>query len=346
MRIPSRHLILFVFGTSALAGLGIGMIRNRVIQGIIGLLVVIELIPFARHFISLGPLPAASYDQELLTRFEQDTSLFRVLPNFNIGHDLRNSLDFNSSMQYGYFSATGYETAMVRNYYEFIDATNMRDAPSFTTHDVQVPYLTSRAFTQGYADFLNIRYILVPIASDPIGIAQPEHFTLVHSDASRGYRLYESRKFSPRFFLVPQAELFDTREEIAQAIRNGRDLTRTLLVKRNETQKRDTVSECDGERDSTVSVVTYKLSRIELDVQVPCDAYLTSSEVMYPGWRVTVDGVRTELFEGNLAFRNLFVPQGSHTVVMEYQPVALYYGLVVSTVSIGCALFLVRRKRT
>lgn len=345
IRIPSRHLILFIFGVSALAGLGIGMMRNRVIQGFVALLVLLELIPFARHFITLSPQGTTSYDQTLLSRFTGSGTLFRVLPNFNIGHNLRDTLDFDSGMRFRFFSATGYETAMLRNYYEFIDATNMRDEPSFTIHDVQVPYLTSRAFAQGYADFLNVRYILVPVGLDPIGKAQPEHFTSITENQDRGYRLYENRLTTPRFFLVSQAEMFDTREEIAHAIRTGRDLTKTLLVSRSEVPKHDRVSECVGETIGSVTAVSYGLSRIELGVEATCDAIITSSEVMYPGWRATVDGVRAHLFEGNLAFRSLFIPKGKHTVVMEYQPEVLYVGAGVSIGTIAGAILLVRRRR-
>ena len=345
IRIPSRHLVLFVFGTSALAGLGIGMIRNRIIQGVIGLLIVFELIPFARHFISLQPIPTASYDRELLARYTEDGSLFRVLPNFNVGHYLRNMLDFDSGMAYGYFSATGYETGMLRNYYEFVDAANMRDAPSFTIHDVQVPYLTYRAFTQGYADFLNIRYVLVPSNLDPIGNALPDRVTLVRDDESAGYRLYENTQYLPRFFFVPNATILPSRQDVARAIRTGANLTEAVLVPASESVEKPLMP-CASGVSGSVRVISYDINRIILSVNTRCDAYLISSDVMYPGWKATVDGKTARLFEGNLAFRSMIVPQGNHTVVMSYRPVVFYYGSIVSAVCLVSAWYFVRKKKS
>ena len=224
LRIPPRHLILVVFGLSGLISLSISYLSdllssrrtpgssvkkildsrfrgNDTIQFFPILLVVIitiEMILYARHFITLKPIPEARHDAELVKILKQDTQPFRVLSNFGMWIPPRDSLDFDSTMQYRIFSATGYDPSILRSYYEYIDLAN-GNAPgsSILTHDVQVPYLN--VFSQA-TDFLNIKYILVPRAYDTLYGVKTDRFVLLREDVKRDYRLYENKTVKPRFF--------------------------------------------------------------------------------------------------------------------------------------------------
>ncbi len=195
LRIPPRHLILVVFGLAGLAGIGFSMIKIIWLQRLIGVIVIVELIFFARNFIEMKPIPAARHDRELIALLKQDTKPHRVLQNFGVWVTPRDALDFDSVMAYGIQSATGYDPSILRSYYEFIAlASGKSGKEAVLDVDVQVPYLTSNSATE--IDFLNIKYIIVPAAYDSfIGNSR---YRLVREQPT--YRVYENTTVKPRFY--------------------------------------------------------------------------------------------------------------------------------------------------
>jgi uncharacterized membrane protein YfhO len=51
------------------------------------------------------------------------------------------------------------------------------------------------------------------------------------------------------------------------------------------------------------------------------------SDVYYPGWVATVDGVETPIHRTNYAFRSVSVPAGDHIVTFTYRPASFRYGI-------------------
>jgi len=204
IRIPARHLILVVFSLSFLSGVGCLYLlmhskkwRKWVSALIVGL-VAIEMVLFSRHFIELQPIPERRHDHELVERLVQDEQPYRTLQNFGVWLSARDALDFDSSMSYGIYSATGYSPSILRSYFEYIArATGKSGEQAMLSHDVQVPYMS--AANAGSIDFLNIKYIIVPPEHDPF--SGNERYKLVWDDDRNKYRLYENTMVLPQFFL-------------------------------------------------------------------------------------------------------------------------------------------------
>ncbi len=198
IRIPSRHLVLFVLSASILTGFGLSLIRSRVIQIFLSAVIILELVLVGRNFIALEKLPEYRHDQELVNLLKSDRELSRVIQNFGVWVVPRDRLDFGSAMNYKFFSATGYDPSILRNYYEFIDAANGAKEPSVMKHNVQVPYLNPNS---PYLNFLNIKYVLVNPDYDPFGGKSTDRFKLILDKKEKTYRLYENKAVLPRFFL-------------------------------------------------------------------------------------------------------------------------------------------------
>jgi uncharacterized membrane protein YfhO len=66
---------------------------------------------------------------------------------------------------------------------------------------------------------------------------------------------------------------------------------------------------------------------------------------MYPGWRAAIDGKATPIIEGNLAFRTLAVPAGSHTIVLWYDPKIFLTGAGVTIATIASCFIWTKRKK-
>lgn len=194
LRIPSRHLILFSFGAAGLAALGLSMF-GKTAQKLIALVVVAELLLFARSFVELRPVPETRHDAELLSVLGQDQQPYRVLQNFGVWLPARDALDFDAVMPYGIFSATGYDPSILRTYYVFVASASGQAAENAAlSQDVQIPYLTPAAADA--LDFLNIKYILVP--SDYDSFSGNERYRLISEKTGR---VYENTTVLPRFFL-------------------------------------------------------------------------------------------------------------------------------------------------
>jgi hypothetical protein len=296
LRIPPRHLVLFVFGVSALAAFGFSLIRHfllrlkgsvlrKCIEAGIATVIVVEMVPFARHFIELRPIPESRQDQELFSILKKDTQPYRLLQNFGVWIPQRDAFDFDVAMSKRIFSATGYDPSILRSYYEYIDLAN-GNAPgaSILTHDVQVPYLNVFSET---TDFLNIKYILVPREYDSLYGVKTDRFVLLREDVSRDYRLYENKSVLPRFFF-------------------------------------------ENNKEGSVVIKRYTPNEIVLSTENKTAAILMSSEVFYPGWDGFIDGKRVDVVKSNHAFRALFVPAGKHTVMYRYSPRIFWVGGLVS----------------
>lgn len=204
VRIPARHLILVVLGLSFLCGVGFTYLlaatkKWRQWAGVlISGLVVIEMVMFARHFIELRQVPERRHDHELVHMLTQDIAPYRTLQNFGVWLPARDALDFDSSMSYGIYSATGYSPSILRPYFEYIARSiGQSGEQAMLSHDVQVPYLS--AANAGVIDFLNIKYIIVPPENDPF--AGNTRYKLVWDDDRNKYRLYENTTVFPRYFL-------------------------------------------------------------------------------------------------------------------------------------------------
>ncbi|MCH7960497.1 MAG: YfhO family protein [Candidatus Hydrogenedentes bacterium] len=70
-----------------------------------------------------------------------------------------------------------------------------------------------------------------------------------------------------------------------------------------------------------------------VDVSRSGHGVLVMADAYYPGWKATVDGDPAEVFPVDGAFRGVFVPQGTQTVVIFYDPTSIKIGLGVSIVA-------------
>lgn len=66
-----------------------------------------------------------------------------------------------------------------------------------------------------------------------------------------------------------------------------------------------------------------------LNVSSSTAGWLVISQIYYPGWRATIDGIPVPLLRADYLFAGLALPAGEHVVKLEYRPVSFYAGLVL-----------------
>jgi hypothetical protein len=84
----------------------------------------------------------------------------------------------------------------------------------------------------------------------------------------------------------------------------------------------------------TCTVVSYEPERVVLDVSAHRACYLLFQDMYYPGWRAYVDKASSEFIKADVGFRVLEVPEGHHTIVMEFRPSSLKLGLAMTCLGI------------
>lgn len=86
--------------------------------------------------------------------------------------------------------------------------------------------------------------------------------------------------------------------------------------------------------DDQVIIASYSDARVELEVNIKEPGLLVLSDVMYPGWKVFVDGIEQPIIITNLIMRGVYLPGGNHLVVFMFKPVLLSIGLLFSGIAL------------
>jgi hypothetical protein len=343
VRYPQRQVLLLSFSVAILGGIGLTYVKHRLLQYFLVAVLCVELLLYGRHFVGFMDVPSSHHDKTLVATLTQDMEPYRFLPNFACWTPPRDSLDFDAPTVYGIYSTTGYDPSILKRYYEFTDAVNHTAGSSIYEHDVQVPYLDVNSIS---IDYLNVKYVMVPLSYDPM---QGEgKFRLLHEDAVQGYRLYENTRVGPRFFLTPDIQILRTREDVVHEIRSGADLTHVILASAEDDPKISSyTANCTLEDSSTVTNIHYGVNDVSFEVNSTCDTFLSSSEVMYPGWKAYANGKELHMFYANHSFRGIFVPKGNYTISMVYEPKMFGIGLAISifTAFLSAGIVIMEKKR-
>jgi hypothetical protein len=84
----------------------------------------------------------------------------------------------------------------------------------------------------------------------------------------------------------------------------------------------------------SAKITEFRSNRITAQTESTSAGRLILTDLMYPGWQVTLDGAPAERLTVDGMFRGVDVPAGAHTVVWSYHPRSLYWGLAISVLTV------------
>jgi uncharacterized membrane protein YfhO len=67
---------------------------------------------------------------------------------------------------------------------------------------------------------------------------------------------------------------------------------------------------------------------------------LILTDSIYPGWRATIDGADVEIYQTDVNFRGVMVPEGEHIVNFSYEPRSQKLGIIFSIFGLLCLIVL------
>jgi hypothetical protein len=127
----------------------------------------------------------------------------------------------------------------------------------------------------------------------------------------RETRIYENNNAFPRAFMV-----YD------YLVEKNADTTASLLLDKKINLRRTAILdqkppfEATKEvRSSNVVIEKYEENTVSIRVTTQTEGILLLTDTFYPTWKVKIDGKKARLLRGDLTFRGVVVPKGTHQIV-------------------------------
>jgi hypothetical protein len=229
----------------------------------------------------------------------------------------------NGSQRHGIASVSGYGPLVLERYYRFLGIE-----PS--------GHIVPAALEPEHhaLDLLAARYILPPGGTVPL----PEgRWRWVETMA--GQPIYENQRAMPRVWLVPEVIKLPP-PVILQVVQGARlpDGRRFEPGRMALVEEPVALAAAEPEGASHAMITHLSDTRMEISASSATPVFMVLSDLFYPGWRATVDGVAIPLVRTNYVLRGLSLPAGSHTVRVEFRSVSQRVGGLITLLSVGILL--------
>ena len=296
-----RSFYIILVGTGLLLSVMMGKLKKEYGIGIILVLCLVDMWTVNKRylndsmFVSKSVREAPMQKTEAIDHILQDKSLdYRVL-------NLSTSTFNENETSFYLKSIGGYHPAKLRRYQELIDAhiqpemQRLYGALSKAAGDM----------TQVNGDsifpvlnMLNTKYFILPL------------------QGGRSVPLENPYTYGNAWFVDKVHYVDNANQEL--------DMTGTLPL-RHEAVADKKFSQQLGEAvvqdtNSVVRITAYEPNKLTYDVNSGKGGVIVFSEIYYPGWTATVDGVEQELGRVNYVLRALQVKPGHHEVVLSFFP--------------------------
>ncbi|OGG08399.1 hypothetical protein A2154_02760 [Candidatus Gottesmanbacteria bacterium RBG_16_43_7] len=252
------------------------------------------------------------------------------------------AIDANIHTYYRIFSPDGYDPLYPKWYGELIHASENGQLPdAFTVRtrsDANLApsfgdgRLTDNPYRMRLINVMGVRYILDLAQSGSSEKTFPTaQFTLLSKIGP--WTIYENTQALPRAYMAYDYQVYKNRREFADIFfRPGFNPQTTILL-----EKPPNLS-LPKSGHGIVRIGKYEPNLISLEVKTDTDGLLFLSDTYYPGWMAAVDGKPAPILKAHYTFRAIPVNSGSHRVLLEYAPKNIYYGTIISTLSLICLL--------
>jgi ABC-type multidrug transport system fused ATPase/permease subunit len=245
-----------------------------------------------------------------------DTSYFRILPvpAAPVGRWSYSTQPFseNRFMIFRLFSLGGYHAAKLRNYQDIIEVM----FGSFNEGVVPINIL----------NMLNAKYI---VSYFPL-FDENSIFPLVWGDEN--VFIYENLKAMPRVTLLGRYRVLPRERVIDKLVSLEFDPSEEVILEREPV-----IAPVTAE-GSSAEIIDYGLNGITLRAHIEEPCIMLFSEIDYPSWKASVDGMRTEILTADYCLRAIPLAAGDHEIVFRFSSDILRISLIISIVTFAFTL--------
>ena len=176
-----------------------------------------------------------------------------------------------------------------------------------------------------YWQLMNVRYVVSDQAIDGPGLVR-------RYEGERG-NVYQIGDPFPRARMVHQVIQSDDWSILAQ---ESTDLKTTALIPADLSLNLAT-----SPQPSSATIIELYPGALTINVNTIADGLLVISNIDYPGWQATLNGMPAEIYPTNGIFQGIFIPAGEHQVRLWFAPQRFYSGLWLSGMGLLVALGLI-----
>ncbi|TMJ75968.1 MAG: YfhO family protein [Alphaproteobacteria bacterium] len=223
----------------------------------------------------------------------------------------------NLAMARGLEATNGYNPLRIGSYDRLV-------SPGETTHIVDQRLFP--ASFDGYdcalARELGLEYVVLgrPIDEVPHLARRPVSDVLMAGPKIWIYRL--RRKAESRVKFVKRVSVADADAQVKAGQFRTSPAGETTQVDNDGPARREWPMST-GTEDGGARIVSWRLDRMEVEVDNKQSGILVVHEAYYPGWVAEVDGQPARILRTNVLFRGVEVGEGRHRVVFRFEPFSL-----------------------
>ena len=317
-----RSFYIILVSTGVLLSMIYGKLKKEYAVGIILIICLVDMWTVNKRYLNDGMFVPQTVREEPIAKTQaidhilQDKSLdFRVL-------NLATSTFNENETSYYLKSIGGYHAAKLRRYQELVDAyiqREMGDAMSAIAKAAGDMTQINGDSVYPVLNMLNTKYFILPLNG---GQSVPLENPYTYGNA----------------WLVDKIKYVSNANEELDAI-GTLNLRREAVA---DQQFKDVLGEAVVQDSvGVVRIKAYEPNMLTYEVESDKGGIVVFSEIYYPGWTATVDGVEQELGRVNYVLRALSVKPGKHEVVLSFFPKSIDRTETVAYVSYAILLLII-----
>ena len=230
----------------------------------------------------------------------------------------------NASMVFKLENTVGYNPLRIADYERAVGPGESAVDPN-----LRVFPETFRGYNSRLGSLLGLDYLVLgqKITDLPRHFPRPRASLLFAGDHFFVYRL--DREAAPRAYVASRAMPVDSDAIIDDGtIPDFRAGTDALIDQDDAALLRQKTLVAPGRTPDaaapkgSATITRYQDDRVTLSVDTPGPGVVVLNDIVYPGWRVLVDGQPAPVLRANLIFRGVEVGPGHHTVDFSFHPFA------------------------
>ncbi len=196
-----------------------------------------------------------------------------------------------------------------------------------------------------YADYINnpIAWELFGVEfvfSDKETLATESEIIAQGFDSEGAVNLHQLANPRPFVTLMYDAEVVDSDEFAFALLNDSRFDSRNIIILNRETVL-DLPDEMPDEFEA--EVINFTPEQLTMRTQSDEDAILSLALVDYIGWEATLDDEPVDILRAYGALSAIEVPDGDHTIQLNYNPLSYRLGAIISLITWGLLTFLALR---
>ena len=128
--------------------------------------------------------------------------------------------------------------------------------------------------------------------------------------------IYQLPNYYPRAWISYGHEVIGDASDRVARLREGSFSKDVVLLEEEPTQQVNS----SLNKESSIRFIDYQPNTIDLRIDTAENAFLTLSEVNFPGWVATINGRSTPILTSYHILRTIEVPKGRHKITFKYRP--------------------------